>query len=222
MLMASKVGDLAYRMRGEFLELCDCYSVCPCWVGRSPDDDRCTGAFAWSIAEGEIDGIDVAGTRVVSVSFHSGHRDTGGQEVFLFVDEGVSDEQYEALVAAFTGQAGGPLGELRTLMGVLRGTERAAIDLSSTGRYATLTVDHRISGDAQMLVGADGEITELSHGRLSVVLGPTAEVGISSAFRVDIAFQSPGALGPPGFGIDVRGRAAMRGPFRYQHKRTRR
>jgi len=198
---------LAYDLTGEFLELCDCHTVCPCWVNLPPTDNRCTGAFAWSITAGQIDGVDVAGIRVVSVSFHSGHRDTGGQEVYLFVADTASDEQYRRLVAVFTGQAGGPLGELGTLMGVLRGAERAAIDVASTGRYATLTVDHRISGDAQVLVGADGAVTELAHGRLSNVLGASAEVGSSTAFRVD--------LGGQGFGIDVTGRAAMRGRFGY-------
>jgi hypothetical protein len=60
-----------------------------------------------------------------------------------------------------------------------------------------------------MLLGADKKITELGHGRLSVVLGTPAQVGTSASFRVD--------LGGQGFSIDVTGRAAMRGRFRYQH-----
>ena len=198
-----------YQIEGTFLELCDCYSVCPCWLDRPPDEDRCTGAFAWSIDKGEISGVDVARLNVVSVSFHSGHRDTGGQEVFLFVDEKASDDQYKALVAVFTGEAGGPLGELRTLMGVLRKTQRAAIDITFQGEYASLTVDNRVTGDARVLIGADQQITELHHGRLAVVLGPVAEVGTSNAFHVD--------MGGMGFSIDVKGRAAMRGRFGYTH-----
>lgn len=198
-----------YRIEGDFLELCDCFSVCPCWLGRAPDEDRCTGAFAWSIRAGEIAGIDVAGRQVVSVSFHSGHRDTGGQEVFLYIDERVSDFQYDALADVFTGKAGGPLAELGTLMGVLRGIERAAITIAFQGHYASLTVDSRISGDSRVLIGADNEITELHHGRLAVVLGPVAEVGTSAAFRID--------LGGRGNSIDVKNRSSMRGPFRYQH-----
>lgn len=202
--------DLAYRLDGDFVELCDCTTVCPCWLDLPPTENRCTGAFAWAIDAGEIDGTDVSGRRVVSVSFHSGHRDTGGQEVFLFVDEGASDEQFEKLAATFSGRAGGPLGELSRLMGVLRGTERAAITVANTGRFVSLTVDQRISGDAKVLVGSDGEVTQLSHGRLSGVLGPTADVGTSSAFRVDLGGAAVG------FGVDVRGRAAMRGRFGYR------
>jgi hypothetical protein len=208
--MASPERDLPYRMDGEFVELCDCTTVCPCWLDRPPTENRCTGAFAWAVDSGEIQGTDVSGRRIVSVSFHSGHRDTGGQEVFLFVDEDAPDDQYDLLALTFSGRGGGPLGELGTLMGTLRGTERAAIDVSSTGRFVSLTVDQRIRGDAQVLLGADGGVTQLSHGRLSSVLGATAEVGTSSAFRVD--------LGAVGFGIDVRGRAAMRGRFSYRNE----
>jgi hypothetical protein len=208
--MARADASIAYHMSGGFLELCDCYAVCPCWLDLLPDEGRCTGVFGWAIAEGEIDGVDVGGRRVVSVSFHSGHRNTGGQEVYLFIDEDASDDQFERLAYVFTGKAGGPLDELGTLLGILRATERAAIDLSTKGRHASMTVDHRISGDARMLVGADDEITELSHGRLAIVLAPTAQVGTSSTFRVELG----GAFTHP---IEVHGRSAMRGQFRYRH-----
>lgn len=207
--MTEPTPGLSYRLDGAFLELCDCTTVCPCWVDLPPTDNRCTGAFAWRVESGVVDGVDVAGTSVVSVSFHSGHRDTGSQEVFLFVGEKANDAQFHALAAVFSGRAGGPLGELATLMGALRATERAAVDLALAGRYATLTVDTRVSGDAAVLSGADGEVTTLAHGRLSRVLGTTAEVGTSTAFRVD--------LGGRGFSVDVRGRAAMRGRFHYEH-----
>ena len=201
---------MPYALSGTFLELCDCTTVCPCWVGLSPTENRCTGAFGWAIDEGEVEGVDVAGRRVVSVSFHSGHRNTGGQEVFLFVDEDASDEQLERLTALFTGGLGGPLEELQELMGRLSAAERAAIDLTVKGRHVSVTVDHRVSGDAQSLVGADGEVMQLGHGRRSTVLGPVAEVGTSAGVRVE--------LGRRGFDVEVKGRASMHGPFRYRYE----
>ncbi|WP_046867041.1 DUF1326 domain-containing protein [Microvirga massiliensis] len=207
--MARSPSKRGYRLTGTFLELCDCYSVCPCWIDRPPDEGRCTGAFAWMIDEGDIGGLNVAGCRVVSVSFHTGHRDTGGQEVFLYVDERASPDQFDALVPVFTGQAGGPLGELGKLMGVLRSTERAAITITNRGKHFSLTVGDRVTGDAEVLVGADGKTTELHHGRLATVLGPVAEVGTSSNLRVD--------LGGLGHSVEVKGRAAMRGDFHYRH-----
>ena len=196
-----------YRLSGAFFELCDCTTICPCWVGQLPDDARCTGAFAWSIENGTIGNLDVEGRSVVSVSFHTGHRNTGGQEVYVFIDDGADDAQYDQLLATFTGRNAGPLGELARLMGVLRGHERAPIQLASTGNYLTVTVGRVVSGDAEVVRGGDGEVTQLVHGQLSEVLGTPAEVARSSAFRID--------LGVRNLSIEVSGRAAMRGSFSY-------
>ena len=198
-----------YRMDGSFVELCDCFTVCPCWVNLPPTEGRCTGVFGWSVETGEIDGVDVGGRRVVSLSFHNGHRNSGNQSVWVYVDEDADDAQFELLKDAFTGKLGGPLEELGVLLGALESVERAEIQLESVGAALTLTVGRRIAGDGQVLSGADGETTELAHARLSNVLGTPAEVGTASRLRIDLATQ--------GFDIDVSGRAAMRGRFRYEH-----
>lgn len=197
----------AYELAGAFFELCDCKTICPCWVGQSPDDSRCTGAFAWRIDKGTIGPLDMAGRAVVSVSFHSGHRDTGGQEVYVFIDEGATQEQYDSLLLTFTGGNGGPLGELGRLMGVLQGHERAPVGLTAEGDYLSVTVGRTVTGDATVLRGGDGEVTQLAHGQLSEVLGTPADVARSSAFRID--------LGVRNLSVEVSGRAAMRGAFRY-------
>jgi len=203
------VSGPSYRLSGQFFELCDCWSICPCWVDEPPDEGRCTGAFCWSIAEGTIGDLDVTGRSVVSVSFHAGHRDSGGQEVTLFVDDGADDEQFAALAETFTGGNGGPLGELGRLMGVLQGALRVPIGLSTEGDHLSITVGRMVSGDGAVLRGGrDDEVTELRNGRLSGVLGPRAEVGRSSTFRIDLGAQAAS--------IEVAGRAAMRGSFRYE------
>lgn len=197
-----------YLLSGSFFELCDCQTICPCWVGQLPDDARCTGAFAWKVEAGKIDDLDVGGRSVVSVSFHTGHRNTGGQEVYVFIDEEASDAQYDKLLRTFTGQNGGPLSELNRLMGSLRGHQRAPVDLTSRGNFLSITVGRVVSGDAEVLRGGDGEVTQLVHGALSNVLGTPADVARSSTFRID--------LGLGNLSIEVRGRAAMRGSFSYQ------
>ena len=87
-----------YRLVGRFLEACDCYAICPCWIDEVPDEDRCTGLFVWDITSGEAKGHDVAGLRVVSVSFHQGKRLGSRQQVMLFIDDRAIN--VEAAVAA--------------------------------------------------------------------------------------------------------------------------
>lgn len=206
--MPRKQRNPSYQIKGAFYEFCDCLTVCPCWVGLPPNEQRCTGAFGWKIASGHINGVDVTDRSVVSVSYHSGHRDTGGQEVYIFVDARASDAQFDVLVAAFSGRTGGRLAELQQLMGVLREARRASIDLTTKGRYSSITVDDSIKADGEVILGSDDKITTLSHGRLTGVLGTTAEVGTSTRFRIDLGLGS--------IGIDVRERAAMRGSFSYR------
>ena len=167
------------------------------------------GVFAWVVDKGSIDGIDVSGRIVVSVSTHEGHRDTAQQRVILFVDEDASDGQASALAAAFSGCMGGPLGELATILGELLEIRRAEIRVEFDGRRAALTVGRILASESSTLVGATGKVTTLSDARLSGVLGSPAEVGMASRFKV----------GMPGHGMDLelRGRSAMRGAFRYQN-----
>lgn len=199
----------AYALRGEFLEVCDCHTICPCWTGGSPDDDECTGVFAWVVEAGTIDGVDVGGQVAVSVSIHSGHRDGSRQRVMLFVRESASEAQAQALAGAFSGSYGGPLGELAGLLGELLDIERVPIDVVFDARRASLTVGRRITAETSSLVGPGGRPTTLADAKLSNVLGSPAEVGVSRRFKV----------GLPGHGIDLdlRGRSAMRGRFEYRH-----
>ncbi|MDA0167653.1 DUF1326 domain-containing protein [Solirubrobacter taibaiensis] len=197
------------RLAGTFLELCNYKTVCPCWVNLPPDEDRCTGVFAWSIDEGAIGDIDVSGRQVVSLSFHAGHRDAASQSVRMYVDDDADDTQIEVLEHVFSGRLGGLLEELGTLLGELLSVEKAPIDIRAEGTSMTLTVGRRVRGDAEVLHGSDGGVVEPAHARLSTVLGPRADVGRSSSFRID----APGM----GFDIDVTGRAAMRGRFEYEH-----
>ena len=201
--------DVSYSMNGSFLEFCDCFTVCPCWVDRAPDDGECTGVFAWVIDKGAIDGVDVSKQRVVSVSTHAGHRDAAKQRVMLFVDGDASEKQVTALAGAFTGCYGGPLGELASILGELVGVERASIDVKWGPCGTQLTVGRRIIADGVSSVGSTGDVTHLSDARLSTVLGTPAEVGVSRRFRV--------ALPGHAIDIDVRGRSSMRGKFAYRN-----
>ena len=201
-------GGAPYDMRGLFYEACDCFTVCPCWVGNSPDGGECTGVFAWEIEAGTIDGIDVAGLLAVSVSHHAGLREEARQRVMIFVDERATRVQADALTAAFSGSLGGPLQELGDLLGELLGVERAPIELRREGRLTTLTVGRRIRIEGTTREGPAGRMT-LSEAKLSKVLGSPAELGESGHFRV--------ALPTPAMDLDLRGRSTMSGRFSYRH-----
>ena len=123
---------------GWFLETCDCESLCPCWVDDDPDDNHCTGLFAWVIDDGRLAGdeglVDVTGARVVSISTHNGRRRApdGGRYSVLFIDVGdvaaPARNAYDALARAF-GAPRGPLADLSEVMGAVLSVSPAKIDI---------------------------------------------------------------------------------------------
>ena len=121
-----------YSISGEFIESCDCYLMCPCWVDDDPDEGHCTGLFAWQLGErSTIDGVDVAGRTVVSVSTHTGNRRDGGAATALFIDADAGRDQVVLLGQAFGGELGGPLADLAAVSGAVLQRGRAEITLKA-------------------------------------------------------------------------------------------
>jgi hypothetical protein len=207
-----KEAVMSYEMHGVFLEACDCRVICPCWLDEDPEEDSCTGLVAWYIEKGEIDGADVSNLTVVSVSYHGGHRHSGGQEVVLIIDQNASDEQAKALESAFSGGLGGPLQELKELAGRDPIIRRAQTRYTYDGKTTTLSVGEKGEmGTVDMfpLVGALGRVTTLADSALALVLGTPAEVGKSTHFQISIN-RAP-------FDVDLENRSASRGRFSYHH-----
>lgn len=140
---------MGYLLSGHFIEACDCTVICPCWVDDEPEGGHCTGLVAWDIETGWINGTDVTGARVVSVSTHGGFRRDGNRTTtVLFIDtsgcagshRGAADAEdsmqipgadpVQLLVEAFSGESDGPLEGLAGVSGVVvdHGLARVSID----------------------------------------------------------------------------------------------
>ena len=201
---------MPYRMRGQFLESCDCEVPCPCWFEQDPDANECTGLVAWQIEQGEIDGLDVSGLTAVSVSHHGGNRKGARMRLALFVDERASEQQKNALVRAFTGELGGPLGELAEMIDEFEGEQTTKIEFTSDGATTTVNVgDGAVAGDMKPLVGPTGRIVTVADGMLSTLLGTPGEVG-SGRLTLDMEGRD--------FDLDIGNRSATRGRFSYLHE----
>lgn len=228
--MPAPVLDLAYSLHGDFIEACDCYVVCPCWVDDDPDEGHCTGLIAWTLGEGSsIDGVDVAGLTVVSVSTHTGSRRGNGTATALYVGGEADADQYAMLVAAFAGRLGGQLQDLAAVSGAVVTEQRAWIRVTDEGRdrwCVRVTVDGEPGGSQVELVHATGgpqtfddrpQYFTLSHTALSKELGIPTDPD-----EARVTAQRGAGLGIhvatlPGGYLDVTGRSGMRGRFEYEH-----
>jgi hypothetical protein len=146
----------SYSLHGDFLESCDCFDLCPCWVDDDPDEDHCTGLVAWRLAARstvttEKGPVDLSGTVVAAVTGHSGARRRSSAMSVLFVDVKNRNGDFGLLVDAFTGeeqatdggrrQIVGPLGALAKVTGtVLRPACPAEITFPDGDTAWSLTI----------------------------------------------------------------------------------
>ena len=136
---------MAWNLEGSYVETCSCELMCPCNLSldHGATYDFCRVTLAFNIREGEIEGTDVGGLKVVAIAESPKVMTEGNWKLGVFVDEQASDEQAGKLVQAFGGQLGGPMGALAPLVGEMRGVERARIDIDDDG------LRHRVrAGDA--------------------------------------------------------------------------
>jgi hypothetical protein len=204
-----------YLLEGTLLEACSCGVLCPCWIGEDPDGGTCNSVVAYHLDSGTIDGVDVSGLTLANVVFIPGNVLAGNWKAFMYIDENASDEQMEAMIAAFSGKLGGPLADLAQLIGEVLGVARVPISHEVIEGRGTLRVgEDTVVAEMEPYRGADGSITTLQNSIFSTVPGSPAWVGKASRFSVDMPdqgwtyeFQGRNAI-QSDWKIDYRGEAA--------------
>jgi hypothetical protein len=183
----STATQTGYELKGTLLEACSCGVLCPCWIGQDPDNGTCESINAYRFDSGTIAGVDVSGLAIVNVCIIPGNVLTPGSwRVAIYIDERASDEQFDAIRAAFRGDLGGPLADLAGLVGEVIAVERAPIVHETRDGKGTLKVGDVVSSNMQPFTGPDGSTTTLRDSIFSTVPGSPAYVGVAEHFRVDL------------------------------------
>jgi hypothetical protein len=175
-----------YQLEGSLLEVCNCETLCPCWIGDDPDNGFCESVVAYNFSSGRIRGVDVSGLTLVSVVHIPGNILEGNWRQIVLVDDRASDEQMDALLDCFTGKLGGPIADLANLVGERVAVERAPIDHSIVDGAGTLRVGDKIDCSMHPYRGPDGSITTLNNSIFSTVPGSPAYVARADYQKVDI------------------------------------
>jgi len=142
--------------------------VCPCTAAAfdAPADyDRCNALLAFHVDSGEVDGTDVSDRSVAVIVDAPKQMSDGNWRVGMFMDARGSDEQVAKLASVFSGQLGGPMGNLAPLIGENLGMEVAPIEFSDDGRRHRLKIGDVIEievEDAASPFDPEGEPPRLS------------------------------------------------------------
>jgi hypothetical protein len=145
---------MSWNLRGSYAETCSCELMCPCNLSfdHGATYDYCRATLAFSIRDGQVDGTDVSGRRVVTIIDTPKVMTDGNWRLGMFVDEEATDEQFEKLGQVFGGQLGGPMAMLAPLVGEVVGVQRAAIEVTDDGLRHTVRVDDSIDFEVEDIV----------------------------------------------------------------------
>jgi len=178
---------MAYHLEGRLLEVCDCRVLCPCWIGEDPDNGTCEGTQAWHFDKGSINGIDVAGRTIAMAAHIPGNVLKGNVRAALYVDDGASDEQHQAMLEVFSGKLGGPVAELAKLIGEVVSVERVPITFAVNEGRGTLQIAGAASAELEPYRGPNGAVTTLTDTIFSTVPGAPVFVGKATRYQSKIS-----------------------------------
>jgi len=145
---------MSWNLRGSYAETCSCELMCPCNLTftHGATYDYCRASLAFTIRQGDIDGTDVGGRKVVTIIDTPKVMTDGNWRLGMYVDDAATDEQFDKLVQVFGGQLGGPMAALAPLVGEVVGVQRAAIELTDDGLRHTVRVDDAIDFEIEDIV----------------------------------------------------------------------
>jgi hypothetical protein len=145
---------MAWKLTGSYAETCSCELMCPCNLSfdHGATYDFCRATLVFDLREGEIEGTDIAGLKVVVIIDTPKVMTDGNWRLGMFIDEQASDEQADKLGGVFSGQLGGPMAGLVPLVGEVVGVERARIEVHHDGLRHGVRVGDAIDFEIEDIV----------------------------------------------------------------------
>jgi hypothetical protein len=145
---------MAWNLRGSYVESCSCELMCPCNLSmdHGATYDFCRVTLAFNIREGQVEGTDIAGRKVVLIADTPKVMTEGNWRLGVFVDDEAGDDAFDQLVRLFGGQLGGPMAALAPLVGEVLGVERAPIEIVDDGLRHSVRVGEVIDLEVEDVV----------------------------------------------------------------------
>lgn len=198
---------MSWKVEGTYFENCNCDFACPCTVTSfaSPaTGDRCQALFAFHVDRGEVDGVDVSGRSVAVFADAPGKMLDGNWRVGLIIDDKASKEQADKLAGVFSGQLGGPMGNLAPLVGEVLGIEQMPIEFKDSGHKHHLKVGNDITLDVEDFV-PEG------------MSEPSKLVGVAHPANTTVTIARPTQSRIKAFGMEFHngGKSAFSAPIRW-------
>ncbi|UCH38893.1 MAG: DUF1326 domain-containing protein [Gammaproteobacteria bacterium] len=173
---------MAWNISGEFIETCSCNMLCPCWFGQADlmlmDQGWCATSMLVRIREGSYEGVDLSGQNAV-VNFHF-----PGPTLFdangtgrLYIDEGASEAQQNALETILHGASGGGMEVPASLLSSWLPTQRVALTVTEDDAKVTASLPGIGEMNSRRLVNDLGKKMTMHNSVFSMAFGFDDHIG---------------------------------------------
>jgi hypothetical protein len=153
-----------WKVNGTYFEACNCEAACPCFFLSDPTESDCTALVAWHIDDGNFGDVRVDNLNVALAVHSPGNMATTPWKAAVYFDESASEDQKNALMQIFTGQAGGHPARLVSHIGEVLGVSSLPMVYQAEGKRRSLQVTGVAKAEIEALQGQGGaEITIENH-----------------------------------------------------------
>lgn len=134
---------MAWQLKAKYYETCNCAYGCPCNMSGFPTHGHCEGTVSFQVLEGERDGVDLSGAKVVTVVDWPGAIHEGNGKAAVFIDG--NEQQQQALVAILTAEDPGlPWEILASTFSEIQGPFFEAIEIDDNGTESRVRVGAKV------------------------------------------------------------------------------
>lgn len=148
-----------WQIKGDFLGSCSCdYLRCPCPQSNYteiPNRDWCRISIVFHIDQGHFGAVSLDDLSAAMIIHVPGAMADGGWSLGMIVDDRASQEQQDALVAIYSGQAGGPMALTAGWVGTFIGLERRPIRFEKQGKHCSVQITDMLDSIAEGTAGAN-------------------------------------------------------------------
>ncbi|OLC15209.1 MAG: hypothetical protein AUH29_08550 [Candidatus Rokubacteria bacterium 13_1_40CM_69_27] len=155
-----------WRIKGEYLESCNCELLCPCLLGprgarggamARPTEGHCDVPLVFQVESGTYGQTGLDRTHVALAVHTPGVMGDGNWTAGLYVDERASPGQRQALEAIFTGRAGGVMTIVTSFVSTWLPTRVVPIRFGKEGRRRSASIPGILDVEIEGLEGRDGK-----------------------------------------------------------------
>jgi len=174
----------SWHIAGDWFDVCRCTIPCPCEFAQPPTDGWCQGVLAYHIREGQYGAVRLDGLNMILIGHFEGNLwtdETRELKLGFFLDDRADEQQRQALLTIFSGQAGGIPAQLGALWGQpeVLGLESAPITFEVAEDLSSWRAE--IPGKVVARAEALGGPTTPAGQRVQTLNPPGSEVGPGGA-----------------------------------------